>query len=76
MCRSLLALVQLALVLSQQPFMMKPRTPGVNRAKIVPLQLAVAGAIHWAERPPSLMRQPQARVYLNATARALMAPFE
>ena len=76
MCRSLLALVPLALVLSQQPFMMKPRTPGVNRAKIVPLQLAVAGAIHWAETSPSLMRQPQARVYLNATARALMAPFE
>ena len=49
----LLALVPLALVLSQQPFMMKPRTPGVNRAKIVPLQLAVAGAIHWAETSPS-----------------------
>eukprot|EP00965_Chrysotila_dentata_P118642 3922391-Pleurochrysis_carterae.AAC.2 len=32
--RMLLALVPLVMVLSQQPFVIKPRAPGVNRGKV------------------------------------------
>ena len=32
--RQLLALIPLAMLLGQQPFMVKPRAPGVNRGKV------------------------------------------
>lgn len=74
--RKILVLVPLGVVLTQQPFMQKPREPGVNRGKIVPLQLAVSGAVHWAKASPTVLRNPKIEVYINQTARVLLTPGE
>lgn len=74
--RKVLALFPLGLVLMQQPFMLKPRAPGVNRGKLVPLQLAVTGAVYWAKRSPTVLRSPKIGVYINQTARVLLTPGE
>jgi len=76
LARRMLALIPLALVLSRQPFMMKPRAPGVNSAKLRPLDIAISGAVHWAANSPTVMRQPKYYAYVNATARGLLTPFE
>jgi len=76
MCRQLLALIPLVMVLSMQPLMFKERQSGVNAAKLVPLQLAVSGAIKWAKTSPTTLRNPQLNVYLNTTARVLLTPAE
>ena len=39
------------MVLAQQPFMEKPRQPGVNRVKLIPLQLAITGLRAFAQNP-------------------------
>lgn len=72
--RQLLSFGTLAMVLAQQPFMEKPRQPGVNRVKLVPLQLAISGSIHQASESPTVMRNPQLAVYLNNTAQVLLTP--
>jgi len=64
------------MVLSQQPLMMKPRQPGVNRAKLVPLQLAVNGMMDWAKTSPTTLRNPSLNNYINITARGLLTPYE
>lgn len=74
--RNLVALIPLGLMLSQQPFMMKPRQPGVNRVKVVPLQLAVCGSIQWASTSPMMLKNPKLAAGLNTTARALLTPHE
>lgn len=74
--RQLLAFVPLIIVLSQQPLMKRERQSGVNAAKLVPLQLAVQGAIKWAKSSPTTLRNPSLNVYLNLTARGLLTPFE
>lgn len=76
LCRQLLSLVPLAMVLLQQPFLVKPRAPGVNRAKVVPLTLAVSGAVLWAKDSPTTLRNPAIARHLNTTARALLTPHE
>jgi len=76
LCRQLLTFIPLAMVLSQQPLMMKPRQPGVNRAKLVPLQLAVHGVMEWAKSSPTTMRNPNINHYINVTARGLFTPYE
>jgi len=76
MCRQLLAFVPLLTVVSQQPLMFKERQSGVNAAKLVPLQLAVSGAIKWAKTSPTTLRNPAINGYLNMTARGLLTPFE
>jgi len=72
--RWLLSFVPLAMVLMQQPFMEKPRAPGVNRVKLVPLQLAISGAVAWADKSPSAMRNPAIVKGINATAQVLLTP--
>ena len=52
-------MIPLAVVLSKQPFLSKPRAPGVNSAKIRPLELAIAGVVHWAAESPTVMRNPK-----------------
>jgi len=74
--RQLFSLIPLAMVLSQQPFMVKPRAPGVNRGKVVPLQLAVCGVLHWAKSSPTTLRNRQLASGINSTARALLTPYE
>lgn len=74
--RWLLAFVPLAMVISQQPMMIRPREAGVNRRKVVPLQLAVTGAIHWAATSPTTLRNPAINQYINTTARVLLTPYE
>ena len=76
LCRQLLAFIPLGMILSQQPLMMKPRQPGVNRAKLVPLQLAVSGVMDWAKSSPTTIRNPDLNGYINVTARALLTPYE
>lgn len=49
---------------------------GVNRLKLVPLQLAVCGAVQFAATSPTVLRNPKLDVYLNTTARVLLAPHE
>lgn len=76
LARKVVALVPLAIVLSQSPFMLKPRMPGVNRGKMVPLQLAAAGAVHWAAESPMALRRPQIKRWVNETGRVLFTPAE
>lgn len=74
LARKALSLIPLAMVLGQQPFMEKPRQPGVNRVKLIPLQLAIAGAVQWTKESPMAMRNPQLGLYLNYTAEVLLTP--
>lgn len=74
LARSLMSLIPFAMILSQQPFMEKPRQPGVNRVKLIPLQLAIAGAVQWTKESPTALRNPQLGVYLNYTAEVLLTP--
>jgi len=74
--RWLLSFIPLAMVLAQQPFMEKPRQPGVNRVKLIPLQLAITGSVHWAQTSPTVMRNPKLGLYLNSTAQILLTPHE
>jgi len=76
LARQVLSLVPLAMVLAQQPFMEKPRQPGVNRVKLIPLQLAITGAVHWSTTSPTALRNPQLATYLNGTAQVLLTPHE
>lgn len=76
LCRQMLAFIPLIMVLSQQPLMFKERQSGVNAAKLVPLQLAVSGAMKWAKNSPTTLRNPTLNSYLNITARGLLTPFE
>ena len=76
MVRWLLSFIPLTMVLAQQPFMEKPRQPGVNRVKLIPLQLAITGGVHWAQTSPTTMRNPKLAVYLNTTAQVLLTPHE
>ena len=46
--RKVTSWIVLALVLSQAPFLSRPRQAGVNRAKVTPLQLALV----WLEHAP------------------------
>ena len=62
------------MVLAQQPFMEKPREPGVNRVKLIPLQLAITGGVHWSTTSPTVVRNPKLAVYLNGTAQVLRTP--
>ena len=74
--RRFMTLIPLAVVLSRQPFMVKPRAPGVNSAKMKPLDIAISGAVHFAAKSPTFMRKPELHVYLNATGRVLLTPGE
>merc|ERR1719502_1780617 len=74
--RRVLAFIPLAIVLSRQPFMIKPRAPGVNSAKLRPLEVAVAGAVQFAAHSPTFLRNPKLHVYLNETSRIMLAPYE
>ena len=76
LCRQGLSLIPLLMVLSQQPLMFKERQSGVNAAKLVPLQLAVQGAMQWAKASPTTLRNTSLNVYLNMTARGLLTPYQ
>jgi len=70
------ALIPLAIVLSRQEFMKRPRGAGVNAAKVKPLDFALTGAVHFAAGSPTFMRNPKLHTYLNATGVALLTPGE
>jgi len=74
--RRFITLIPLALVLARTPFVVKPRAPGVNSAKIKPLDVALAGAVHFAAGSPMFLRNPKFHVYLNETAKVLLTPSE
>ena len=74
--RRFITLIPLAIVLSKQPMMMKPRAPGVNSAKMKPLELAISGAVHFAATSPTFVRNPKLHEYLNMTGRVLLTPSE
>ena len=74
--RNVLALIPLGLILAQQPFMMKPRQPGVNRVKVVPLHLAACGSIQWAATSAMMQKNDKLAAALNTTARVLLTPHE
>ena len=76
MIRQLLALVTLGMVLSKQPFMVRPRESGKNAFKMKPLDVAIAGAVHWAATSPMVLKNPKYAEYINMTARALLTPHE
>jgi len=74
--RQVLGLISLSLVLSQQPFLIRPRQLGENALKITPLKLAVCGGINWAADSPMVMKNPRIFDAINATSQALMTPYE
>ena len=74
--RRCLAFIPLAVVLSRQPFVVRPRGSGTNAAKVRPIDLAISGAAWFAVDSPTFMRKPQLHVYLNNTGKALLTPFE
>jgi len=74
--RRLLALVALAMVFSKQPFMMRPRQPGVNRFQMKPLEVGIAGAVHWAATSPMVLKNPKYAQWLNMTGRVMLTPHE
>jgi len=63
--RQVLAVACVAIVLYQEPFMVKAR-----KAKVVPLHLALGGALHWANASPRLQDN------INVTSRWLLTPLE
>jgi len=74
--RRLFAIVAFCLLLSKQPFMVKPREAGVNKLKVVPLDLAICGFMHWAKDSPMMLKNKKLAVAANQTARVLLTPFE
>ena len=74
--RKPLALIPLALVLSRQPFVMRPRQSGVNALKFRPLDAALMGMVHWGLESPTAMRNPSVKRYINETGRVLLTPYE
>ena len=76
LARRVVAVLIAAMILSNEAFMARPREPGVNRAKLVPLQLAISGAVHWGCISPMSVRNPRIEQYVNASARALLVPAE
>jgi hypothetical protein len=74
--RTIGSFMVLGMVISKQPFMVRPRQSGVNAAKVRPLEIAIAGAVHWAADSPMVMRNPKIAYYLNETSRVLLAPHE
>ena len=76
MCRKLMAFAATAIVLSNQPFVVKPRQSGSNRIKLVPLQLSICAAVHWAKDSPTVLRKPKLAQYINTTAQVLLTPYE
>jgi hypothetical protein len=76
LARVALAFVSLALTLSQQPFLIKPRQSGENALKLAPLKLAVCGGIHWAAESPMVTKNPKLFEAINITSQMLMTPYE
>lgn len=74
--RTLLSLIPIAMVLSKQPFMVRPRASGVNALKLRPLELAISHAVHWSTTSPTVIRNPKIAKYMNETARVLLIPHE
>uniref|UniRef100_A0A7S2DRQ7 Uncharacterized protein n=1 Tax=Haptolina brevifila TaxID=156173 RepID=A0A7S2DRQ7_9EUKA len=74
--RGLLSFIPLAIVLSKEPFVVRPRVSGTNALKVRPLELALAGAVHWACVSPTVLRNPALAGYVNSTARVLLTPAE
>ena len=74
--RRCIVMIPLALVLGRQPFLKKERGSGVNAMKMRPLEVAIAGAVHFAADSPTFIRKPHLHVYLNQTGRALLTPYE
>jgi len=72
-----LAMVSLGMVFfMNQPFMKRERSPGQNGFKMKPLEVGIAGAVHWAKDSPLFLKNPQYHDYLNATARVFLTPRE
>ena len=71
-----LSMIPLMLLLSKQPFVVRPRQTGVNAAKVKPLELAICGIVHWAAESPMTMKNPKLYEYINATSKALLTPSE
>jgi len=66
--RQVFACVGVAVLLYQQPFMVKPRS---RKSSVVPLQLALSGAFHWVSDAPPVVQDT-----INATGRSLLTPLE
>lgn len=65
--RKVLAVVCVAVLLQQQPFMVKPR-----KAKLVPLHLVLGGGSDWA----SSLESPMLQDAISITSRSLLTPLE
>ena len=53
--RRCIVMIPLALVLGRQPFLKKERGSGVNAMKMRPLEVAIAGAVHFAADSPTFI---------------------
>lgn len=74
--RRMLSMIPLMLMLSKQPFVVRPRQMGVNAAKVKPLELAICGLVNWAAESPTVMRNPKLYEYINATSKVMLTPSE
>ena len=71
-----LALASLAILLLQQPFVIRPRISGQNALKVVPVKLAICGLVNAAAESPTVMRNPTLASLINQTSQVLLAPHE
>lgn len=76
LARRAIAFISLALMLSQQPFLIRQRQSGENALKLTPLKLAVCGGVNWAAESPMVMKNPKLLDAINATSQVLMTPYE
>ena len=74
--RNLMCAIPIALVLSRQPFVMRPREQGVNALKLKPLDGAICGLVHWSVDSPTAFRNAWMKDYINATGQWLLTPYE
>jgi len=74
LARQGIALLSLGLLLSQQPYLVKPRQTGENALKLTPLKLAVCGGIHWAAESPLVAKNPKLFQAINVTSQVRRAP--
>jgi hypothetical protein len=70
--RTVLALMSVALVLSLQPFALRPRAPGSNKVKAAPIPMLLAGAAHFGAKAG--LSPARVNANLDLAGRALLFP--
>lgn len=70
--RTVLGVMSVVLVLSLQPFALRPRAPGSNKVKAAPIPMLLAGAAHFGAKAG--LSPARVNATLNVVGRALLFP--